>query len=226
MVAGNSASRAQQSFGIENASKSVGAAERWSNVRKLIWNLQSDSLSILFSLLVVLSMGSALDAATRSKSQPPADPLSRQVWLTEQVRHKLAMIPWYSVFDNLEYRVEGNTVTLMGQVTRPVIKVDAESSVKKIQTVEEVVNQIEVLPPSPFDDQVRRKEYRSIYSFGPLQRYAWGVNPGIHIIVNGGNVTLEGVVRTETDKDAACIRARTVPGVFGVTNKLRVEKSG
>jgi hyperosmotically inducible protein len=97
--------------------------------------------------------------------------------------------------------------------------------VKKIETVKEVVNQIEVLPPSPFDNQVRRKEYRSIYSFGPLQPYALGVNPGIHIIVKGGNVTLEGVVRSEADKDAANIRARTVPGVFGVTNNLRVKKS-
>jgi|HubBroStandDraft_6_1064221.scaffolds.fasta_scaffold274759_2 hyperosmotically inducible protein len=194
-------------------------------MRKAIRNLADNYLSFLFSLLVVLSMGSALDAATRSKSQPPADPASRQVWLAEQVRHKLAMIPWYSVFDNLEYRVDGNTVTLRGQVTRPVIKGDAESSVKKIGTVEEVVNQIEVLPPSAFDNQVRRKEYRSIYSFGPLQRYALGVNPGIHIIVKGGNVTLEGVVRSEADKDAADIRARTVPGVFGVTNNLRVEES-
>ncbi len=135
------------------------------------------------------------------------------------------MIPWYSVFDNLEYRVDGDSVTLAGQVTRPVIKNEAESSVKKIEGVKVVDNQIEVLPPSPFDDQVRRKEYRSIYSFGPLQPYALGVNPGIHIIVKGGNVTLEGVVRTQADKDAANIRARSVPGVFAVTNNLRVEKS-
>ncbi len=135
------------------------------------------------------------------------------------------MIPWYSVFDNLEYRVDGDSVTLAGQVTRPVIKNEAESSVKKIEGVKVVDNQIEVLPPSPFDDQVRRKEYRSIYSFGPLQPYALGVNPGIHIIVKGGNVTLEGVVRTQADKDAANIRARSVPGVFAVTNNLRVKKS-
>jgi len=153
------------------------------------------------------------------------DPAQHQAWLTEQVRHKLAMIPWYSVFDNLEYRVDGDSVTLAGQVTRPVIKNEAESSVKKIEGVKVVDNQIEVLPPSPFDDQVRRKEYRSIYSFGPLQPYALGVNPGIHIIVKGGNVTLEGVVRTQADKDAANIRARSVPGVFAVTNNLRVEKS-
>jgi len=161
----------------------------------------------------------------RLKSQPPVDPAQHQAWLNEQVRHELAMIPWYSVFDNLEYRVDGDTVTLMGQVTRPVIRNDAQSSVKSIEGVKVVDNEIEVLPPSPFDDQVRREEYRSIYSFGPLQPYALGVNPGIHIIVKGGNVTLEGVVRTQADKDAANIRARSVPDVFAVTNNLRVEKS-
>ena len=194
-------------------------------MRKIIRNLASSFLPLPFSLVVVLSIGGALNAATRLRFQPTADPAQHQTWLTEQVRHKLAMIPWYSVFDNLEYRVDGDTVTLMGQVTRPVIKDEAESSVEKIEGVKVVENQIEVLQPSPFDDQVRRKEYRSIYSFGPLQPYALGVNPGIHIIVKGGNVTLEGVVRTQADKDAANIRARSVPGVFAVKNNLRVEKS-
>src|SRR6266481_50947 len=181
-------------------------------MKTLIRNFAGSFLALLFSLIVALSTGDALSAAMRLKSQPTADPAQRQAWLTEQVRHKLAMIPWYSVFDNLEYQVNGDTVTLLGQVTRPVIKDEAGSS----------VNQIEVLPPSPFDEQVRRKEYRSIYSFGPLQPYALGVNPGIHIIVKGGNVTLEGVVRTQADKDAANIRARSVPGVFAVKNNLRV----
>ena len=194
-------------------------------MRKIIRNLASSFLPLPFSLVVVLSIGGALNAATRLRFQPTADPAQHQTWLTEQVRHKLAMIPWYSVFDNLEYRVDGDTITLMGQVTRPVIKDEAEFSVKKIEGVKVVENQIEVLPPSPFDDQVRRNEYRSIYSFGPLQPYALGVNPGIHIIVKGGNVTLEGVVRTQADKDAANIRARSVPGVFAVKNNLRVEKS-
>jgi len=194
-------------------------------MRKIIRNLASSFLPLPFSLVVVLSIGGALNAATRLRFQPTADPAQHQTWLTEQVRHKLAMIPWYSVFDNLEYRVDGDTITLMGQVTRPVIKDEAESSVEKIEGVKVVENQIEVLQPSPFDDQVRRKEYRSIYSFGPLQPYALGVNPGIHIIVKGGNVTLEGVVRTQADKDAANIRARSVPGVFAVKNNLRVEKS-
>ena len=194
-------------------------------MKTLIRSFASCFPALLFSLVLVFNTGGTLNAATRLKSQPPTEPAQHQTWLTEQVRHKLAMIPWYSVFDNLEYRVDGDTVTLMGQVTRPVIKNEAESSVKKIEGVKVVDNQIEVLPPSPFDDQVRRKEYRSIYSFGPLQPYALGVNPGIHIIVKGGNATLEGVVRTQADKDAANIRARSVPGVFAVTNNLRVELS-
>jgi hyperosmotically inducible protein len=194
-------------------------------MKNLIRNVGGKFLPLLFSLVVVLSMGNTVTASERTKSQPAMDAAQHQLWLAEQVRHKLAMIPWYSVFDNLEYRVDGDTVTLMGQVRRPVIKNEAESSVKSIDGVKAVVNQIEVLPPSPFDDQVRRKEYRSIYSFGPLQPYALGVNPGIHIIVKGGNVTLEGVVRTQADKDAANIRARSVPGVFAVKNNLRVEKS-
>jgi hyperosmotically inducible protein len=194
-------------------------------MKTFIRNFTGSFLALLFSLLVALGTGDALSAATRLKSQPPVDPAQRQAWLTEQVRHKLAMIPWYSVFDNLEYQVNGETVTLGGQVTRPVIKDEAGSSVKGIEGVKVVDNQIEVLPPSPFDNQVRRREYRSIYSFWPLEPYAWGVNPAIHIIVKGGNVTLEGVVRTQADKDAANIRARSVPGVFTVTNNLRVEKS-
>jgi len=194
-------------------------------MKTLIRSFAGGFLALLFSLFVAFTTGDALTAATRLKSQPPVDPAQHQTWLTEQVRHRLAMLPWYSVFDNLEYRVKGDTVTLLGQVTRPVIKNEAESSVKGIAGVKVVDNQIEVLPPSPFDDQVRRKEYRSIYSFGPLQPYALGVNPGIHIIVKGGNVTLEGVVRTQADKDAANIRARSVAGVFAVKNNLRVEES-
>jgi len=180
---------------------------------------------MLFSLVLIAGMGSSLAAATKPNSQAPTDAAQYQIWLTQQVHHKLAMIPWYSVFDNLEYKVEGAKVTLIGQVIRPVIKSDAESAVKSIEGVKEVVNQIEVLPPSPMDDRLRRQEYRSIYSFGPLQRYSMGVNPGIHIIVKGGQVTLEGVVDSQPDKDAANIRAREVAGVFSVTNNLRVEKS-
>ena len=194
-------------------------------MKKFIRNFAGGIIPVLFSLVLMLGMGSGVAAAARPDSKAPTDAAQYQVWLTQQVHHKLAMIPWYSVFDNLEYKVDGAEVTLVGQVTRPIIKSDAESAVKNIEGVKEVVNQIEVLPPSPMDDRLRRQEYRSIYSFGPLQRYSMGVNPGIHIIVKSGQVTLEGVVDSQPDKDAANIRAREVAGVFSVTNNLRVEKS-
>ncbi|MGA8222863.1 MAG: BON domain-containing protein [Candidatus Acidiferrales bacterium] len=194
-------------------------------MKKIIWNHAGEILSVIVALVLVLGMAGSVAAATRSNPQAPTDAAQYQVWLTQQVHHKLAMIPWYSVFDNLEYKVEGGKVILAGQVTRPVIKSDAESSVKGIEGVKEVVDEIEILPPSPMDERLRRQEYRSIYSFGPLERYSMGVNPGIHIIVKSGQVTLEGVVDSQPDKDAANIRAREVAGVFSVTNNLRVEKS-
>jgi hyperosmotically inducible periplasmic protein len=194
-------------------------------MKAIIRSFAGNGFPILFFLVLALGLGSGAGAATRSKTQAPTDAAQYQIWLTQQVHHKLAMIPWYSVFDNLEYKVEGTKVTLIGQVTRPVIKNEAESSVKAIEGVKEVENQIEVLPPSPMDDRLRRQEFRSIYSFGPLQRYSLGVNPAIHVIVKNGQVTLEGVVANQADKDAANIRARGVPGVFSVTNNLRVEKT-
>lgn len=144
--------------------------------------------------------------------------------IIREVRHELVMLPYYGVFDNLAYKVEGYTVTLLGQVTRPTLKSDAENVVKKIEGVEKVKNEIEVLPLSPADDGIRRAEYRAIYGDTVLNRYALQAVPPIHIIVKNGNVTLEGVVSTETDKNVAGIRANGVSGVFSVTNNLRVEK--
>jgi hyperosmotically inducible protein len=135
------------------------------------------------------------------------------------------MLPWYSVFDNLEYSVADATVTLQGQVVRPSIKSDAEAAVKNIEGVEKVINNIEVLPPSPNDDRIRRRVFHAIYSFGPLQKYELQAVPPIHIIVKGGHVALEGVVDNDADKNAAYIRANGVSGVFSVTNNLRVVKS-
>jgi hyperosmotically inducible protein len=194
-------------------------------MKRIIRNYLGNFLSILLSLLVMLGMASGISGATRPNAQAPTDAGQYQIWLMQQVHHKLAMLPWYSVFDNLEYKVEGAKVTLIGQVVRPVIKSDAESAVKSIEGVKEVDNQIEILPPSPMDNRIRREEYRSIYSFPPLQRYSMGVIPGIHIIVKNGNVTLEGVVDNQSDKDAAYLRAMQVPGVFSVTNNLRVVKN-
>jgi hyperosmotically inducible periplasmic protein len=142
--------------------------------------------------------------------------------LSDQVRHQLVMIPYYNVFDDLNYKVEDGVVTLSGAVTQPVVKNDAESSVKRLPGVTQVINNIRVLPLSSFDNRIRAAEYRSIYGFGGLSRYAMGTQPSIHIIVDNGHVTLVGVVDRQADKDTANIRANTVFGVFSVTNDLRV----
>jgi hyperosmotically inducible protein len=145
--------------------------------------------------------------------------------LVKEVRHELIMLPYYGVFDNLAFRIAGRTVILEGQVAQPVVKSDAGNSVKRIEGVEKVINNIEVLPPSPIDDQIRRAVYQSIYSYGPLFKYGHMAVPPIHIIVKNGRVTLEGVVDNETDKNLAGMRANQVPGTFQVTNNLRVVNS-
>ncbi len=144
--------------------------------------------------------------------------------LVKEVRHELVMLPYYNVFDNLAFKVDGSTVTLMGQVTRPTLKSDAERVVKSIEGVDKVVNKIEVLPLSPNDERIRLAIYRAIYGHAGLQRYGLQAVPPIHIIVNNGNVTLEGVVATEADRNIANIQANGVPGVFSVKNNLKVEK--
>ena len=143
--------------------------------------------------------------------------------VAREVRHELVMLPYYGVFDNLAFRVNDGTVTLLGQVTRPTLKSDAANVVKRIEGVDRVENQIQVLPLSPMDDKSRLAEYRAIYSEPSLQKYALQAVPPIHIIVDNGKVTLEGVVDSQADKDLAKLRANGVPGVFSVTNNLRVE---
>lgn len=145
--------------------------------------------------------------------------------LENKVRHELVSLPYLNVFDDVSFRVEGNTVTLFGQVTQPILKSDAENAVKYIEGVKRVENQIEVLPLSPFDNQIRLSEYRAIFGFAPLQRYGLGVLPSIRIVVKNGHVTLTGVVSNETDRKIAYMRANSVSGVFSVDNQLRVEKS-
>ncbi|HEY3130906.1 MAG TPA: BON domain-containing protein [Acidobacteriota bacterium] len=144
--------------------------------------------------------------------------------LAEEVRHQLVMLPWYGVFDNLAYEVRGDTVILSGQVTRPTLKSDAEARVKKVEEVSRVINNIEVLPLSPNDDRIRFAAYRAIFSRPGLDRYAMMAVPPIHIIVKNGNLTLVGVVATESDKNQAGIVAHGVPSVFSVTNNLVVER--
>jgi len=142
--------------------------------------------------------------------------------IVKEVRHELVMLPYYSVFDNLAYKVDGNRVTLFGQVTRPTLKSDAERAVKHIEGVDGVTNEIEVLPLSPNDDQIRRAVYRAIYSQPGLDMYSLRAVPTIHIIVKNGNVTLTGAVGTKMDKERAVIAAKGVPGAFSVNDELLV----
>jgi len=143
--------------------------------------------------------------------------------LVKEVRHELVTLPYYGVFDNLSYRVDGSKVTLFGQVRDPVLKDQAGKAVKSIEGVSAVDNQIEVLTASSMDDGTRMAVYRAIYSKPTLQRYQLGAVPPIHIIVKNGNVTLEGVVANEMDKNVAGIAANGVSGVFKVTNNLRTD---
>ena len=167
--------------------------------------------------LVVCALLSSLGLSSAQNSRGPDR-------IAKEVRHELVMLPYYNVFDNLVFRVDGSTVTLMGQVTRPTLKSDAERAVKTIEGVEKVVNKIEVLPVSPNDERIRAAVYRAIYGHTALNRYGLQAVPPIHIIVNNGNVTLEGVVANEGDKNIANIQANGVSGVFSVKNNLRIEK--
>jgi hyperosmotically inducible periplasmic protein len=173
--------------------------------------------------LLALSLASLpYSAQAASDAQGEPKPASK---LIKEVRHELVMLPYYSVFDNLAYKVEGDKVTLIGQVVRPTLKSDAEAAVKSIEGVSRVDNQIEVLPTSPMDDQLRRTLYRAIYGDAALFRYSVASVPSIHIIVKNGNVTLEGVADNESDKNLAALRANGVSNVFSVKNNLVVAKS-
>lgn len=145
--------------------------------------------------------------------------------MIQEVRHKLVMLPYYGIFDDIGFTVNGGTVVLQGQVSNPVLKSDAEHAVKRVEGVTNVVNNIEILPLSPNDDSIRRGVYRAIYGDPDLStRYGFQALPSIHIIVKNGNVRLEGVVANEMDKEIAGIRANGVPGAFSVENDLQVEK--
>lgn len=175
--------------------------------------------------LATLTMGAPSGSAASPATAPQHHSkygAKYDTWLNKEVHHQLAMLPWYGVFDNLAYTINGNEVTLSGQVVNPSTKYDALGSVKRIEGVTKVVDNITVLPPSGFDNQIRRAEYHAIFSEASLSGYSMGVNPSIHIIVNNGHVTLEGHVDNATDIQLATIRANSVPNVFSVTNNLKV----
>ena len=145
--------------------------------------------------------------------------------IIKEARHELVTLPYYGVFDWLQFEVQpNNTVVLRGQVVRPTTKSDAEARVKDIDGVSKVVNQIQVLPLSPSDDRLRVALYRTIYGWNsPLFRYATQAVPPIHIIIDHGRATLKGIVANKGDAQLAYMRARSVPGLFDVKNELQVE---
>ena len=188
------------------------------------------TFSFLFAALVPLP-ARASGAPSFPDSRQNASRAQRQydteVALVKEVRHVLVMQPFYTVFDNLEFKVNGEEVTLMGQVVNPALKPDAGASVKKIEGVTSVKNEIQVLPPAPGDNRIRLAMYRAIYYAPGFEKYRIQAVPPIHIIVDLGHVTLVGVVANQMDKTVAITRANSVPGTVGkITDHLRVENSG
>jgi len=183
-------------------------------------------------LLKVLIVSLFIPTAVAAQSTVPAEPQASRPLsqvgierINREVRHELLLLPYYGVFDNLGYRVAPDgSVTLVGQVARPSLKSDAENVVKHIEGVERVNNQIQVLPTSPMDDRIRMATYRAIYGNSSLATYSLRAVPPIHIIVNGGHVTLEGAVANQMDKQLAEMQAKSVPNVFSVTNNLQVDQ--
>jgi hyperosmotically inducible periplasmic protein len=203
------------------------ARRAWENLRTDL-NVIAIAYGVppLSNLVVVTHSNTSAGSVAAPRSADRMNTVSsprRRAWLERMVRHELVMLPHYGVFDNLAFRVDSETVTLMGQVTRPTLKASAENVVHNIEGVERVLNQIEVLPLSTNDDRIRIATYRAIYGHSALNRYALQAVPPVHIIVRNGHVTLEGVVANESDRNIVNIQARSVPGVFSVTNNLRIE---
>jgi len=185
--------------------------------------------SVLFGMAVAQSPDSAPNPA---EGQQPASPQiqSEQISpeaeaaLQQKVVHAIVMLANYGVFDSIGYRLQGRTVTLTGQVLRSSLKPDAERAVKKVEGIDKVINNIEVLPPGQLDMSIREQVRQAIYTYGPLFKYANMPNPPIRIIVKNARVTLLGIVDTEADKNLCTMRANQIHDVLNVTNDLRVVK--
>lgn len=181
-------------------------------------NLLRVKRSVNISVVVCMFFTAAFIGAQDKRETPDAEKK-----MIRQITRELVTLPYYGVFDDLSFEIRGRTVILHGQVVRPTLKSSAEAVVKDVDGVETVVNQIEVLPTSPNDDRIRLAVYRALYTDVNLSRYGLRAVPPIHIIVKNGQVVLTGVVATTMDSNVANIRAREVPGAFGVTNNLRIE---
>ncbi len=181
-------------------------------------------MSLIKGRVMALVTALVIAAVTVIAAPVEAGQRNYDVATADKVRKKLVTLPFYGIFDNLAYEIEGSTVTLYGQVVRASTRKDAERRIAKIEGVEQVINRIQVLPVSGFDDSIRVRTFRAIFRTAGLFRYAQGANPSIHIIVNRGHVTLEGVVANRMDSQLAYMAANQVSGVFSVTNNLRIER--
>jgi len=187
---------------------------------------------MLAGLISILALAASAQTSSKgpvvkdygSMKVATGDPVEAKI--AKEVRHEILMLPWYSLFDDLEFIVQGRTVTLSGFVTseHAVTKSDSENAVKHIEGVDKVINNIQVLPPSPLDTQVREQAYAALSRTGSLSRYFWEAAPSIHIVVKNQRITLVGFVNSEGDKNLATLAVNGIPGVFGVTNDLRVVK--
>jgi hyperosmotically inducible periplasmic protein len=184
--------------------------------------MQTPRASIIAAAVLLFTQ---LGMARRQDHQVPyVHGPSGESRMIQEIRHQLVLLPYYSIFDDLAFRVDGGSVTLLGAVTRPTLKSDAENVVKRVEGVTQVTNTIEVLPLSPMDDQIRRAMVRTIYGDGQIgTRYGNQALPSIHILVKNGDVTLVGLVANQGDKNLIGIRANGVANVFHVTNNLIVE---
>jgi hyperosmotically inducible protein len=186
------------------------------------------------AILSTLSLSAAFAQAPQADQQPAgaaqgqiqSEELSPQAQaaLAKKVVHAIVMLPYYGVYDNIGFKLSGRTVTLTGQVLRSSLKPDAQAAVKKVEGIDKVVNEIEVLPPGPIDQRIREQVRQAIYAYGPLFKYSNMPNPPIRIIVQNARVTLTGVVDNETDKNLCTMRTNQVSDVLSVTNNLRVVK--
>ena len=180
----------------------------------------------LFAIVLILAAPSLCAQHPAAAKPATATPKAEESELSHEIRHQLFVLPYYSVFDYISFTLNAGKVTLTGYVLRPTLRANAEAAVKSLEGVSSVRNLIEVLPKSPTDDDSRRAVYRSIFEDSTLQRYAVSEVPVIHILLRNGEVTLEGVVSTDAEKNLASTRASGVSGITSVKNNISVRPKG
>ena len=198
---------------------------KWSSQKIREGQFHRAAQSVVWSLVLALASASAGNAARSHVTGGPAanNQAKNSSNLAREVHHQLMTLPFYSVFDYITFILDGRKVILSGQVLRPMLKKHAVAAIKSLDGVDTLVDQIEVLPSSETDDELRRAIYRAIYEDPALAPYAVQTVPPIHIVVKNGNVSLEGAVNSTADRNLAATHAGTVANVVGVNNNLSVQ---